>query len=131
MNAVKLHISPPGTRFIAGFVNREAKVESEVYQNSEGLFCVILRDSDSGEILPTITQFSDEITAKYKAREIIGLKPILVTESHGGYAHTRLSGICGPDVTVTDIEREMYHPYFGGREARISGGEWSCVRHDD
>jgi len=48
-----------------------------------------------------------------------------------GYAHTRFEGTCGPTVTAKDIAEKIYHPYFGGRDARVMNGKWSAIRHDD
>lgn len=59
-------------------------------------------------------------------------KKIVVTGRASGYAHVRLWGTCGPDVTREDIEKRFYHSYFGGREARVhKDGTWSCVVHTD
>jgi hypothetical protein len=48
-----------------------------------------------------------------------------------GYAHTRLTGTCGPDVTVEDVRQRFYHEYFGGRDAWVRDGRWGVIRHDD
>lgn len=56
---------------------------------------------------------------------------ILVETVRPGYAHTYRSGRCGPKVTVEDIQRRFYHEYFGGREARVENGRWSCIEHVD
>lgn len=61
----------------------------------------------------------------------LGPKDIEIVYRVPGYTHTRLSGICGPEVTVEDIRKFAYHEYFGGRDAWVSNGEWGCVRHDD
>lgn len=58
-------------------------------------------------------------------------KKILVISRVSGYAHTRYSGTCPPDVTVEDIKSRFYDPCFGGRDAWVRGGEWGCVRHND
>lgn len=58
------------------------------------------------------------------------MRMIVINREHG-YAHTRLSGTCGPDVTVKDIQAKFYHPYFGGREAWVRNGHWGCVVHTD
>jgi len=59
----------------------------------------------------------------------MGEKQIEVTHTEHGYNHDRLSGTCGPDVTVKDIEERFYHSYFGGREAWVRDGRWGCVVH--
>lgn len=61
----------------------------------------------------------------------LGPKDIEVVYRVPEYARTILKGVCGPDVTVEDIRRAMYHEYFGGRDAWVRNGEWGCVRHDD
>lgn len=58
-------------------------------------------------------------------------KWIEVTNRRPGYAHTQLWGKCSPEVTVEDIEKKFYHPYFGGRGAWVRNGEWGAIRHDD
>jgi hypothetical protein len=58
-------------------------------------------------------------------------KHIEVTWSEPGYAHTKMGGTCGPDVTVEDIEKRFYHDYFGGRGAWVRAGQWGAIRHDD
>lgn len=58
-------------------------------------------------------------------------KLITVTRTTPGYAHVLVEGACGPDVTVEDIKEKFYHEYFGGREAQVSNGRFSAVRHVD
>lgn len=58
-------------------------------------------------------------------------KRITVVNSTRGYAHTRLSGTCGSAVTVEDIRKRFYHPYFGGRDAWVRDGQWGAICHDD
>lgn len=45
--------------------------------------------------------------------------------------YEEVSGICGSDVTVKDIEQMVYHSHFGGRDAQIINGKWSAIRHTD
>jgi uncharacterized protein YceK len=52
-----------------------------------------------------------------------------VVKTEHGYNHDRLSGTCGSDVTVKDIEAKFYHSYFGGRDAWVRDGQWGCVVH--
>ena len=54
-----------------------------------------------------------------------------VTKSYPGYKHTQIYGECGKDVTVEDIKKQYYHPYFGGRNAWISDGKFGVIMHDD
>ena len=58
-------------------------------------------------------------------------KFIKVTRTMPGYHHTDYEGECGPDVTIDDIKKKFYSPYFGGRNARVCNGKWSATRHDD
>lgn len=50
-------------------------------------------------------------------------KRISITDSQRGYAHTQYYGTCGPDVTVEDIKKSIYHSYFGGRNAWVRDGK--------
>jgi hypothetical protein len=54
-----------------------------------------------------------------------------VTSRRPGYAHEIVEGTCGPDVTVSDIRRTFYDPYFGGRDAWVRDGHFGCVVHTD
>ena len=54
-----------------------------------------------------------------------------VESSINGYAHTTISGRCGPDVTREDVEARFYHSYFGGRGAWVKDGRFGCVIHTD
>src|SRR5215475_6362940 len=61
---------------------------------------------------------------------------IAYTAKRPGYAHCIHEGVCGDAVTLDDIEKLVYDPYFGGRGAWISTGKtvegyrlWSCVEH--
>jgi len=56
---------------------------------------------------------------------------VRVTSREPGYNHVRLTGTCGPAVTVEDIMRRFYHEYFGGRDAWVDSGRWGCVVHID
>jgi hypothetical protein len=56
---------------------------------------------------------------------------IIVETVRPGYAHIYRAGRCGRKVTVEDIQRRFYDPYFGGREARVQDGHWSAVAHTD
>lgn len=58
-------------------------------------------------------------------------KHITITDSQRGYAHTQYYGTCGPDVTVDDVKRAIYHSYFGGRNAWVRDGQWGAICHDD
>jgi hypothetical protein len=57
-------------------------------------------------------------------------KEIRVTKKTPGYAHTTLEGVCGVEVTVQDIRKEIYHPMFGGRGASVHDGKWIAIRYD-
>ena len=61
----------------------------------------------------------------------MGPKEIKVESSVPWYAHTRISGSCGPDVTVQDIVDRFYDSYCGGRDAWVRDGKFGVVRHDD
>lgn len=58
-------------------------------------------------------------------------KFVEVEHRSSGYAHVNVSGRCGPDVTVEDIERRFYHPYFGGRGASVRDGRFYVTIHTD
>lgn len=58
-------------------------------------------------------------------------KNIHITSTQIGYAHTRFEGVYTGPVTVADIKKKIYHPYFGGRDAWCKDGYWGAVRHDD
>lgn len=48
-----------------------------------------------------------------------------------GYAHVKLEGTYTGPATARDVERQFYHPLFGGREAWAYDGRWGCVVHTD
>ena len=56
---------------------------------------------------------------------------IRCTKVTPGYAHTEREGVCGRDVTVEDVKKMFYHSLFGGRDARVSNGQWRATTHDD
>ena len=58
-------------------------------------------------------------------------KEIKVDKIEPAYKHIILSGTCGPEVTVADIEKTQYHPEFGGRKAWVANGRWGAIRHTD
>ncbi len=58
-------------------------------------------------------------------------KEIKTEERTPGWNHIEYRGTCGPDVTVQDIKDKFYHPFFGGRGARVGNGKWFAVRHTD
>lgn len=58
-------------------------------------------------------------------------KVIEIVDCFPGYAHTRYQGTCSANVTVADIEKRIYHSYFGGREAWVRDGRWGAVCHTD
>jgi len=64
-------------------------------------------------------------------KEALKPKEIKVESSIPGYAHTRISGSCGQDVTVEDIEKKFYHSYFGGRNAWVRDGKFGVITHTD
>lgn len=60
------------------------------------------------------------------------IEPVFtILHSSPGYAHTRVSGTYTGDATIEDVGKKFYHPYFGGRDAWCSNGEWGCIIHDD
>jgi len=56
---------------------------------------------------------------------------ITIGSSVQGYCHTRISGSCSEDVTVSDIEERFYDPYFGGRNAWVRDGKFGVIVHND
>jgi hypothetical protein len=63
---------------------------------------------------------------------------IAYTSKRPGYAHCIHEGVCGDSVTVEDIQKLVYDPYFGGRAAWISTGKtvegyrlWAATEHTD
>lgn len=54
-----------------------------------------------------------------------------VTDQHFGYGHVRVSGTCPTDATVAEVKEIFYHSYFGGRDAWVENGRFSCVTHTD
>ena len=56
---------------------------------------------------------------------------IEVTSSTPGYAHTKHEGRCPKGTTVEEIRKRFYDPYFGGREARVTGTYFSVIEHTD
>lgn len=58
-------------------------------------------------------------------------KGISIGFQRAGHAHREYGGTCGTEVTVADIEREFYHPNFGGRGAWARDGNWGAIRHED
>lgn len=61
----------------------------------------------------------------------LGDHEIIVEHVYPRYAHTYRAGRCGPKVTVEDIQRRFYSEHFGGRDARVENGCWSCIEHTD
>jgi len=45
------------------------------------------------------------------------------------YNHKNYSGTCGKSVTVEDIKKRFYHPYFGGRDAKVHNGTFTATEH--
>lgn len=56
-------------------------------------------------------------------------KVIEVTKQEPGHHHVKYWGRCSADVTVQDIKDQFYHPYLGGRDARVENGTFFAIRH--
>lgn len=60
-------------------------------------------------------------------------KQIEITNTEHGYNHDRLSGTCGPDVTVKDIEERFFHSYSAAERHGFATaiGAASCTAATD
>lgn len=58
-------------------------------------------------------------------------KVIEIVDRFPGYGHTRYQGTCSANVTVEDIEKKIYHSYFGGSQAWVRDGRWGAICNTD
>lgn len=113
-----------------------------VMEYANGQACVIERNPDPAEGQRRDIGAYTPYDRKHPIADILQImaadgwtlkttKQMIVEQRGNGYGHCTVSGICSPDVTVQDVEKNFYHWYFGGRAAWVKDGRFGCTIHTD